>query len=283
MDVEIRHLRAFAAVARCRSFSHAARELSITQPALSRTIAQLEAALGVRLLDRTSRRVEHTDAGAAFLPQAERVIASFDDALGAARGRATLRLGFSWLLPAPWAQLTISSFEESTGASVTLVRTDDPVQALQQGSVDVAVVRGDAARPRPVRTVPLYDEARYAVCARQNPLAGRDHLDWADVRHWRLVVNTLTGTTGPWSWPAEQRPTDIVETANYDEWVETVAAGRGIGIVPETARHRTPHPALRFVALTNAPPVPVSLIHLPDGPRSLVRRFIDSSLATARS
>jgi DNA-binding transcriptional LysR family regulator len=172
VDVEIRHLRAFAAVARCRSFSHAAQELSITQPALSRTIAQLEAALGVRLLDRTSRRVEHTDAGAAFLRQAERVIASFDDAVATARGRATLRLGFSWLLPAPWAQRTISSFEESTGASVTLVRTDDPVHALQQGSVDVAVVRGDAARPRPVRTVRLYEEARYAVCARQSP-AGR--------------------------------------------------------------------------------------------------------------
>ncbi|MEV7991323.1 LysR family transcriptional regulator [Streptomyces sp. NPDC086077] len=283
MEVEIRHLRAFTAVARCRSFSRAAQELLITQPALSRTVAQLEAALGVRLLERTSRRVEPTDAGKEFLQQAEQVLASFDHALTTARQRAILRLGFSWLLPAPWAQRTIKSFEETTGASVTLSRTDDPLQALHERTVDIAVVRGDAASPQPLRTVWLYDETRFAVCARESPLADRDHLDWGEVRHWRLVVNSVSGTTGPWSWPEESRPEDIVETSNYDEWVETVAANRGIGIVPETARHRSPHPALRFIALTNAPPVPVRLVYLPDGPRILIRRFVDASLEAAGS
>jgi len=279
MEVEIRHFRAFAAVARHRSFSRAAEELSITQPALSRTVAQLEAALGVRLLERTSRRVEPTDAGGEFLHEAERVLASFDHALTTARRLGVLRLGFSWLLPAPWAQRTIKAFEVGTGASVSLVRTDDPLEALHRRTVDIAVVRGDAAVPEPLRGVRLYDEPRFPVCARESPLAGRTQLDWDDVRHWRLIVNTVSGTTGPWSWPEESRPRDIVETANYDEWVETVAANRGIGIVPETARHRSPHPALRFVPLTNAPPVPVRLVHLPDGPRVLIRRFVDASLA----
>ncbi|MDI9832755.1 LysR family transcriptional regulator [Streptomyces sp. KAU_LT] len=279
MEIEIRHFRAFAAVARHRSFSRAADELLITQPALSRTVAQLEAALGVRLLERTSRRVEPTDAGTEFLREAERVLASFDHALTAARRLGVLRLGFSWLLPAPWAQRTIKAFEGSTGASVTLTRTDDPLEALRRRTVDIAVVRGDAAAPEPLRSVRLYDEPRFAVCARESPLAGRDHLDWDEVRDWRLIVNTVSGTTGPWSWPEESRPRDIVETANYDEWVETVAANRGIGIVPETARHRSPHPALRFVPLTDAPPVPVRLVHLPDGPRVLIRRFVDASLA----
>lgn len=55
--IELRHLRMFEAVARLKSFTHAAEELTITQPALSRTIQQLEDALGVTLLDRSSRHV----------------------------------------------------------------------------------------------------------------------------------------------------------------------------------------------------------------------------------
>ncbi|MFF9559961.1 LysR family transcriptional regulator [Streptomyces albus] len=281
-DIELRHLRAFTTVARHRSFSRAAEELLITQPALSRTIAQLENRLNVVLLDRSSRHVELTDTGAQFLEHAERVLAALDDALAVVSHRATLRLGFGWLLPDPWAQRTVGRFEEDTGASVALTRTDDPVRALRRRSVDVALVRGDAQVPADMRTVRLYDEPRIAVCSERSELTRFPHLDWADVPHWPLVVNTVSGTTGPWSWPDGRRPTEIIETANYDEWLETVAANRGIGIVPEVARRRTRHPALRFVPLTDAPPSPVSLVHLPDTQRTLIRRFLDAALRSTR-
>ncbi|MFE7212258.1 LysR family transcriptional regulator [Streptomyces sp. NPDC001698] len=280
MDVEFRHLRAFTSVARHRSFSRAAEELLITQPALSRTIAQLEGNLSVRLLDRSSRHVELTDTGAEFLVHAERVLATLDEALAVASRHVMLRLGFSWLLPDPWAQQAVSRFEESTGASVVLTRTDDPLQALRRRTVDIALIRGDIDVPRGARTVRLYDELRVAVCSQHCDLARIGHLDWSDVRHWPLVVNTVSGTTGPWSWPAEQRPAQIIETSNYDEWLETVAANRGIGIVPEVAQRRTQHPALRFVPLTDAPPSPVSLVYLPDAQRTLIRRFLDTALRT---
>ncbi|GAA2623550.1 LysR family transcriptional regulator [Streptomyces axinellae] len=278
-DVELRHLRAFTAVARHRSFSRAAGELLITQPALSRTIAQLEGKLSVRLLDRSSRHVELTETGAQFLVHAERVLATMDEALASVSRRVTLRLGFSWLLPDPWAQQTVSSFEKTTGASVVLTRTDDPLQALRRHTVDIAFVRGDVETPSGARAVRLADEPRIAVCSEHCDLARMDHLAWSDVRHWPLVVNTVSGTTGPWSWPADLRPAQIIETANYDEWLETVATGRGIGIVPEVARRRTRHPALRFVPLTGAPPSPVSLIHRQDAPqRTLIRQFLDAAL-----
>ncbi|MFH8348109.1 LysR family transcriptional regulator [Streptomyces sp. NPDC018045] len=277
-DIELRHLRAFTSVARHRSFSRAAEELLITQPALSRTIAQLENRLNVLLLDRSSRHVEPTDTGAQFLEHAERVLAALDDALASVGHRATLRLGFGWLLPDPWAQRTVDRFEESTGASVALTRTDDPVQALRQRTVDIALVRGDAEVPAGMRTVRLYDEPRIAVCSERSELTRFGHLDWNDVQDWPLVVNTVNGTTGPGSWPAGRRPAEIVETANYDEWLETVAANRGIGIVPEVAQRRAQHPALRFVPLTNAPPSPVGLVHLPGTQRTLIRRFLDAAL-----
>src|SRR5262245_59478007 len=114
MDVELRHLRAFAAVAHHRSFTRAAEELLISQPALSRTVTQLESALSVRLLDRSSRHVELTKSGTEFLTHVEHVLAALDQALAAARREITIRLGFSWLLPDPWAQRAAHRFKEAT-------------------------------------------------------------------------------------------------------------------------------------------------------------------------
>src|ERR1700759_5155682 len=95
--VELRHLRVFEAVARLKSFTHAADELNITQPALSRTIRQLEEALGVKLLDRSSRHVETTQAGRTFFEHVERVLAELERGVDAVRPQAGIRLGFSWL------------------------------------------------------------------------------------------------------------------------------------------------------------------------------------------
>ncbi|MEU9454492.1 LysR family transcriptional regulator [Streptomyces sp. NPDC048277] len=295
-NIELRHLRAFAAVARHRSFTRAAEELLITQPALSRTVAQMEAGLGVRLLDRSSRGVALTDTGAEFLVHAERTLAAFDGAVAAARRESVLRLGFSWLLPDPWAQRAIAGFERATDARVELVRCDDPLDALHRQAVDISLVRGGRAVAATVRTVHLYDERRVAVHARAvaagdgretsrshpaEPTA--DALRWQDAHEWTLVVNTVSGTTGPWCWPDGDGPRRYVETANFDEWLESVAAGRGIGIVPEVAERRIHHPALRFLPVTGAPPSPVRLAYRPDTGTGgvLLRRFLDAALDAA--
>jgi DNA-binding transcriptional LysR family regulator len=281
MDVELRHFRAFAAVARERSFTGAAERLLITQPALTRTIQQLEAALQVRLVDRTSRHVELTEAGADFLEHADRVLGAVEQALAAARQQATVRLGFSWLMPDPWAQDTMAGFARATGHPVRPVRCDDPLASLQQGSIDVALIRGEPHAPPGVSVIRLFDEARVAACSERSPLASYPELDWSDVPAWPLVVNTVSGTTGPWSWPDGTGPREIVETANYDEWLETVAANRGIGVCPETAMRRNGHPAVRFIPLTRAPPSPVSLAFNPRDQQSLTRAFIEAAVAAA--
>ncbi len=280
--VELRHLRAFEAVARLKSFTQAADELRITQPALSRTVRQLEDALGVTLVDRTSRHVETTQAGRTFLDHVERVLAELERGFGAVRRQASIGLGFSWLLPDPWAQDTVARFERATATTVRLVRTDDALGAVQQGRVDVAVVRGQVTSTA-VRVVHLFEESRVAVCAIHSPLASRSELDWAEVPQWPLVVNTASGTTGPWSWPAGQGPETIVETTNFDEWLESVAAGRGIGVIPDVAIRRNIHPGVRFVALRGAPVSPVSLAFLPRARNAVLRRFVEAAVATAES
>ncbi|WP_028934925.1 LysR family transcriptional regulator [Pseudonocardia spinosispora] len=278
-DIELRHLRAFISVARHSSFTRAAEELVISQPGLSRTIRQLESTLHVQLLDRSSRHVELTEVGAVFLGHAERVLGELDQAFAVVRAQSSIRLGFSWLLPHPWAQHSVDRFEQATGCKVNLVRIDDPLAAVLQNKIDVALVRGRVESPM-VRMVHLFDEPRVAVCSNRSALAGKEELSWSEVPDWPLVVNIVSGTTGPWCWPDGDGPETVVETTNFDEWIESVAADRGIGVVSDEAQHRAIHPGVTFVPLRGAPPIPVSLAFLPGVQESLMRRFVQSALAT---
>jgi DNA-binding transcriptional LysR family regulator len=278
MDVELRHMRAFVAVAQSSSFTRAAELLLITQPALSRTIQQLETALQVTLLDRSSRHVGLTDVGSDFLRSTERILAEFDRTVASIRQKVAVRLGFSWLLPDPWAQDAVSQFEHTTGNCVKLVRCDDPLEEVQRASIDIALVRGAIPASAPVHKVHLFDEERVAVCSERSALASVGELNWDDVPLWPLVVNVMSGTTGPWSWPAGQGPQHIIETANFDEWIESVAADRGIGVIPHVAMRRAIHPAVRFIPLAGAPTTMVSLAFVPNARDSLVRRFVEAAV-----
>src|ERR1700758_6526 len=85
---DLKSLAIFVKVAERRSFAQAARELGITQSGVSNAVARLEERLGVRLLARTTRRVNLTEDGAAFLDRCQRVLAELDEAeavLGPAR------------------------------------------------------------------------------------------------------------------------------------------------------------------------------------------------------
>lgn len=284
MDIELRHLRVFAAVAESRSFSRAAEQLFITQPTLTRTVRQLESLLGTDLINRATHPVSLTPAGEEFLPYASRILNHLELGVAAVREHATVRLGFSWLLPDPWAQDTVTEFEEATGDSVSLIRCDDPLAAIGEGRIDIALVRGDVAVTSDIRVVHLFDETRIAVCATGYDLDVDDpggELDWNDAPRWTLVVNTVSGTTGPWSWPEGKGPRRIVPTANFDEWLESVAAGRGLGIVPDVARRRSIHPGVRFIPLRDAPRSPVSLAFRPGVREPLLRRFVQAALNAA--
>jgi DNA-binding transcriptional LysR family regulator len=280
MDVELRHLRAFVAVATRRSFTAAGRELLIGQPALTRTVQQLEAALGVRLLERTSRSVQLTDAGQDFLDRTRAVLADLDRAILAARGQQQLRLGFQWVLPDPWATETITAFEQTTAATVTLLRRDDIDTALEAGDLDLAITRTRLTAPGTVQT-PLFDEDRVAAVSTRSPLAKKDHIDWLALAAEPIVVNTVNGTTQPDSWPEDHRPTQVVTCGNYDEWLQLVATGRGVGAVPRSAARSGTHPGVTFVPLSGAPPVSVCLAYRPRRGNPLVRQFVTFATTAA--
>lgn len=271
MDIEVRHLRAFVAVTEEASFTYAASRLRLSQPALTRTIQQLEAALGVQLVTRTSQNFELTEQGLDFYSSARRVLGELDQAVRKARGGAVFRLGFSWLLPSPWAQETAARFVEAGGPKVSFVRCDHPAAELRRGGVDAVVLR--SGQPDwDLDGVDLFEEPRVLVCSRHSPLAVRDCVSWNEVPRWPLVINTANGTTQPSLWPDVQFLT-LVETASYDEWLESVASGAGVGVIPEIgARHA--HPELQFVRLEDAPPVMVRLAIAPHVAPGVRRSFL---------
>lgn len=274
MDIELRHLRAFSAVAGASSFTAASRELLITQPALTRTVQQLERALQVRLLDRTSRSVELTDAGRRFLTSAHAILGELDLAVATARGQRELRIGFQWALPDPWIAETIAAFEEATGASATLLRRDDIVTALHVADVDVALVRTGLHAPD-VAVTALFEEPRVAAVSRRSPLARRASLTWQELGRHPLVINTVSGNTRPDMWPSGQRPATVIECGNYDEWITLVAADRGVGATPLSAARTHAHTGVVFLPLDDAPAVPMHLAWMPDRGNPLVRRFTE--------
>lgn len=220
--------------------------------------------------------------GTTLLDHVERVLAELERGFGAVRQQASIRLGFSWLLPDPWAQQAVGRFERATGTKVSLIRTDDALAAVAQGKVDIAVVCGRVTSTA-VRIVHLFNESRVAVCSVHSHLVDRSELDWAEVPRWPLVVNTASGTTGPWSWPAGEGPKTVVENANFSEWIESVAADRGIGVIPDVAVRRNIHPGVRFIALRGAPKSPVVLAFLPRARNAALRRFLEASAAAVAS
>ncbi|GAA3177075.1 MULTISPECIES: LysR family transcriptional regulator [Streptomyces] len=288
--IELRHLRGFLAVAEERSFTYAAARLRIGQPALTRTVRALETALGVRLLDRTTRRVELTAAGRGLHADLAPLLPRLAAALRAPARATPLRLGFTSLLPTACTELN-ARFTAATGTGVRLVRRDAPLAGLESGEADVVVVRGALPRGAAVRTAVLLHEPRVAALARTaapgatgpgsdadtealRALARRRVLDWTELAGLPLVVNTVTGSTGPQLWPEGRRPRLACTAGNVDEWLEAVAAGHGVGVAPESLARRHTHPGIRYVRLKNAPPVTVRLAVPERGAHPLADRFL---------
>ena len=259
MDVELRDLRLFMALAEDPHFSRAAAARRVSQPTLTRSLARLERAVGARLVDRTTRSVALTQAGERLSDELAAILPRLDAAVRAVSAHPTLRLGFTWLLPSELVREVLAEFEAVTGGRIDLVRRDDRAAGVTSGQTDAAVIYGTVRRSPTLRIVELGTESRVAAVSREHPLAARRRLHWSELAEHPLVVNAVSGTVGPAMWPAGSRPEVAVSSRTYDEWIEMVAAGRGVGVLPESAR-RHPHPGVRYVTITDAPPVSLLLV-----------------------
>ncbi|OEU99069.1 MULTISPECIES: LysR family transcriptional regulator [Streptomyces] len=261
MTMELRHLRAFLAIAEEGSITRAAARLHTGQPALSRTLRRLEDHLGVRLVDRSTHHLALTAAGRVFRDRAATALAAADAAfdprsLSAAR---PLRLGHPWAALGSWTVPLLRRWDqEHPEVPLELRRIDDRTAGLTRGRVDAALLRGRVPLSGMVTEL-LLEEERVAVVPEGSGLAERDTLTLADLAAWPIALNTVAGTTTLDLWPAGARPARTLEVANTDEWLTVIAAGRAVGITTSATPGLHSQPALAYRPLTDAPPVPLVL------------------------
>ncbi len=199
--MELRQVRYVAAVARHLHFTRAAGELGLAQPALSQQVRALERELGVELFDRTGRRVRLTEAGAAFVVWAERILADVAAAEAEMAEFAGLRRGRVVVGATPVHAVgrvdlpgLLADFHvRHPGIEVALreATTDDLVGDLLLGRIDVAVgaLIGGAV-PAGISAHPLYAEDLVVMTAPGHPLAARSRVSVADLAAEALVLST---------------------------------------------------------------------------------------------
>ncbi|MDR2996560.1 MAG: LysR family transcriptional regulator, partial [Microbacterium sp.] len=183
--MEFQQMRYVIAVAEERSFTRAAERCLVVQSALSHQIKALERELGVRLFARTSRRVEITAAGEAFLVEARASLAAAARAMSeaaAAGGRisGTLTVGVIPTVTAIDVPAVLGRFHRAHPEVRIRLRgggSDEFIAAIVAGSMDVAVLGlPDSTPPKGVAARVLVRENLVAVVAGEHPLAGRGRL-----------------------------------------------------------------------------------------------------------
>ncbi|MFG3019663.1 LysR family transcriptional regulator [Streptomyces sp. NPDC048254] len=265
-EVELRQLRCLVAIVEEGTFTDAAIALGVSQAAVSRTLAGLERALGVRLLRRTSREVTPTASGLRVVERARRVLAAVADLVQeAGSGHTRLRIGYAW---SAVGRHTVAFQRNWTaahpGSDLHLVRVNTASAGLGEGACDLAVVR----RPledRRFDTAIVGLERRLCALAADDPLARRRSVRLADLTDRTVLTDRRTGTTTPELWPAPSRPT-VEETHSVDDWLSEIAAGRGVGVTAESTANQYPRPGIVYRPVRDAEPVAVRLAWWRDDP-----------------
>lgn len=265
--MELRHLRYFVAVAEERHFGRAAERLHMAQPPLSQQIRQLESELGVTLLRRTTRRVDLTDAGAAYLEKARGILEAVDEAgVEAQRVEAGLtgRLAVGCVGSATYSLLpTLARTlrEQRPGLDFSFrgeMLVPDQVAALLAGEIDLALLRPPVDEPG-LALHALRTERLIVALPEGHRLAGRRRVRVADLRQEDLVMHPARGRSvmhGLVTALCQEEgflPRVRHEVAETSTLVTFVAAGLGVAVVPEpVAALGVPGTVYRPLASTRA-------------------------------
>ncbi|MEU7926735.1 LysR substrate-binding domain-containing protein [Micromonospora sp. NPDC049107] len=251
--VESRPLRYFVAVAEELNFSRAAERLGIAAPALSRAISGLEADLGVRLLDRTTRSVALTDVGAVLLADARAALVALDAATRRSRRAAGVPGGK--LVVAVKADVEGGLLEDVLAAyqaehaavpiEVMFTGWREQPALLRAGEADVAIVI-EPFDADGLDVEPLLCEPQVLALPAGHPLAGRPRLRMADIEtgHQRTVSGAHVYVRR-----GEQPPPfgDMVQM------LRQIELGRMLALLPVSLAERNARPQLTWRPVDDAP------------------------------
>jgi DNA-binding transcriptional LysR family regulator len=291
MNIELRHLRAFTAVAQAMNFTRAAEHLHLSQPSLSHTIRQLEEQLGFRLFARSTRATALTGDGERFLIEAAAVLKRFDSAMerssrmaGGELGR--LRVGYLIGAAVNEVPAVLRAFARRyPGVEVVLAEYDfaSPNGGIDTGETDIALIRpplagglGDAV------VTTLLSEPCVACVPEDHPFAALPRVTVA-----QLLTEPIIAAPGDNAWrdfwilsAYRASPAKVVhEAATFEAELQSVALGLGLSIVPASAGLLYARPGVRFVPIEDMDHCEVAAVHLRDAPRAAAN-FAELAKAT---
>ncbi len=243
MDME--QLAHFKCVAEKRNFTHASECLSISQPALSRSIQRLEEELGQPLFDRKPRSVELTEAGLLFQSRAEQILLILEDTKAeisddGQSGR--IRIAAIPTIAPFFLPDLLRQFADAFPKATLVVQentTDNLMKACKQGELDVAIV----ALPVPAKYVEveeLFDEELLLVLPLGHELAKKKQIRISDVEHYPFVLldeaHCLSDNITSFCRQKSVHPL-VMERANQLMMVqELVSLGHGVSMIPQMAK-----------------------------------------------
>ncbi|MDE2264069.1 MAG: LysR family transcriptional regulator [Gammaproteobacteria bacterium] len=270
MKIDTLGVQAFIAIAMRRNFRRAAVELHITQTALSRRLQTLEAYLGVKLIERTTRSVELTRTGADFLPRAQRLLGELETSLTdiretgkAMRGSATIAcvpsIGARYLprviqqYSAAYPENRITIHDHSSfGVAEAVLRREAEFGINVTGSHDAGLA-----------SVPLARDRFVLICRGDHPLAARRRVSWAQLQPHLLIFPGSLSANRPvleLALTAERlRLRTYYEVQHSSTALGLVAEGVGVAVVPGLAVQKEAYPKIRVVPLVE-PAVARSLV-----------------------
>jgi DNA-binding transcriptional LysR family regulator len=260
INFNLNDLQAFRAVAELSNFRKAAEALHVSQPAFSRRIEKLEEALGVQLLERTTRRVSLTSVGRDFDRKVQQLLDDLDHTLLGIRGVATSRMGEVTIACVPstvyyFVSQVISRYHErypKVRVRILDASANEVLTSVSRSEADFGLNFVGAQEPD-IEFKPLMEERFVAACRRDHPLAKKRRVTWTELAQYdyisvskasgnRLLLDqALSGLPG--------RPQAIYETQHVTTMLGLVEAGLGVAAVPSIAMPAADHPLLVSVPL----------------------------------
>jgi DNA-binding transcriptional LysR family regulator len=285
-------LTCFIAVAEELHFGRAAERLHMTQPPLSRQIQQLESELGVQLIDRSSRSVTLTAAGAAFLPDARRIVHMSESAVLTVRrvpagDLGTVVVGFTGASAHAILPRLLEAAQEKIPDVKLVLRemvSGQQIEALTNGELDLGLVRPILTRPG-VSSRPIHHERLVAALPQSHPLAGEEHLtveDFddqpvvmyspVDARYFHeLLISTFT--------IAGAAPRYVQYVTQVHTMLVLVRSGLGMALVPASAQTMQPEGVVfRQVSAVRDRPVQMNAAWRTDNTNPALHRLMKDVL-----
>lgn len=261
MNISSRQIDAFLALAAQRSFTRAAAQCHLSQPAFSALIRALEDGLGLRLFDRSTRHVNLTAEGENFLEAARRIRAEVDNALATMRDAASLRRGrvAVALLPslaAGWLPGVLADYRAAhPGVELDIadVLSEPCIERVATGKADFALAAIRADTPE-LQAEPFCSDGFHLVCRADHPLARRRKampLHAQDLAEWPFVHLARTSSVRQYLEAAlhPQAMNTLMEVEQLATVMGMVRAGLGISVVPTLTLFHFHQPGLVTRAL----------------------------------